>query len=132
MESWRGVGLSLLVNDYDEAIRFYCERTQLFSLIADTGLGHGDRYVVLGYENPEAAFCLVLFKATTRAMSAIVGRQAADLPLLVLPVDDCLGTYEQLRAAGVAFAGEPFELPYSCQASMIDPFGNVICLAESY
>lgn len=132
MESVFGVRLSLLVDDYDRAIQFYCEQTGMFSLVANLTLGPDTRNVVLGYTNPVAPFCLVVFRATNPERLALVGQQGGGLPLFVLPVDDCMSTYERLKAVGVPFNGEPVQLPYGCQATMIDPFGNKVCLSESY
>ena len=39
--------IALVVADYDEAIQFYCEKLG-FSLVSDTDLGGGKRWVVVG------------------------------------------------------------------------------------
>ena len=123
--------LALWVDDYDKAINFYCEQTRLFSLVANTS-GPGMRNVVLGYNRPTTPFQIVVYQAISAELSALVGRQGGDCAMFVLPVDDCLGNYEWLRHAGVTFTGEPVELPYGCQVTLIDPFGNKICLSERY
>jgi len=126
----RIVRLSMLVDDYDKAINFYCSQANLFTVVADLALGSGQRNVVLRYL--DLPFCLVLFRALTPETSKLIGHQGGELPLLVLPVTDCLSTHDQLLRNGVAFEGEPLQLPYGCQATMIDPFGNRICLSERY
>ena len=127
-----GVTLALWVDDYDKAIEFYCEQSQLFSLVANATIDSDNRNVVLGCNNPNAPFRLVVYRATTPAMLSLVGHQGGERALFVLPIDDCMGSYERLRVAGVAFVGEPVQLPYGCQATMIDPFGNKVCLSERY
>ena len=132
MENVSGVRLSLLVDDYDKAIWFYCEQTKLFSLVANLDLGPDSRNVVLGYNNPKAPFCLVILRANNPDLLTLVGKQAGHLPLLVLPVNSCMDEYMQLHRNGVSFLGEPISLPYGCQATMVDPFGNKVCLSERY
>jgi catechol 2,3-dioxygenase-like lactoylglutathione lyase family enzyme len=51
--------------------------------------------------------------------------------LVVLEVGDCLGAYEELRAAGVPFLAEPYSPPWGghrCFA--VDPDGNLIELEQ--
>ena len=132
MESVNGATVALWVDDYDKAIRFYCEQTQMFSLVANATIGPDIRNVVLKFNNLNVPFCIVVYRASTTATSALVGKQGGDYDYLVLPVDDCMSTFERLRGVGVLFSSEPFQLPYGCQATMIDPFGNKVCLSERY
>ncbi len=44
--------------------------------------------------------------------------------------DDCAGTYEALRSAGVTFASEPEERPYGVEAVFEDLYGNRFSLLE--
>ena len=45
---------------------------------------------------------------------------------VIFETDDCQGTYEQLRAAGVEFTQEPTERFYGTDCALRDPFGNPI------
>lgn len=126
------VRLVLLVDDYDRAIDFYCKQTGLFSIDVDFELGPKERNVVLGYNNPRSPFYLVPRRAITAKTRASIGQQAGDFPFFVLPVDDCLRSYDLLQNAGVQFADELAELPYGCQATLLDPFGNRVCLFQYY
>jgi len=45
---------------------------------------------------------------------------------LILATDDCRGTYEALRSAGVEFTQEPVERFYGTDCALRDPFGNPI------
>jgi len=48
----------------------------------------------------------------------------------VMAVDDCRATYDELRAKGVAFAGEPQERFYGIEAILKDPFGNWFSMTQ--
>jgi uncharacterized glyoxalase superfamily protein PhnB len=43
---------------------------------------------------------------------------------VIFETDDCRGTYERLRAAGVEFTQEPTERFYGIDCALRDPFGN--------
>ena len=43
---------------------------------------------------------------------------------LIFQTDDCRGTYESLRAAGVEFTQEPTERFYGTDCALRDPSGN--------
>jgi catechol 2,3-dioxygenase-like lactoylglutathione lyase family enzyme len=45
---------------------------------------------------------------------------------VIFETDDCRGTYEQLRSAGVEFTQEPTERFYGTDCALRDPFGNPI------
>jgi catechol 2,3-dioxygenase-like lactoylglutathione lyase family enzyme len=131
MDNQQCVTLVLWVDDYDKAIDFYCEKTQLFYLVANT-TGSGLRNVVLRYQRPTAPFEFVLYLATNTEQLKLVGRQCGDTTLLILPVENCIEVFNKLNGIGVVFIGEPIELPYGVQASFNDPFGNKICLSEMF
>jgi len=45
---------------------------------------------------------------------------------VIFETDDCRGTYEKLRAAGVEFTQEPTERFYGTDCALRDPFGKPI------
>lgn len=45
---------------------------------------------------------------------------------VIFETQDCRGTYERLRAAGVEFTQEPTERFYGTDCALRDPFGNPI------
>jgi catechol 2,3-dioxygenase-like lactoylglutathione lyase family enzyme len=49
---------------------------------------------------------------------------------VIFQTDDCRGTYEKLRAAGVEFTQEPTERFYGTDCALRDPFGNPIRFTE--
>ena len=64
----------------------------------------------------------VLDEATAQAVQAIVAKGA--MPPLVLVVDDCRASYEQMKARGVEFTQEPVSRYGSVDAGFRDPSGN--------
>ncbi len=49
---------------------------------------------------------------------------------VIFATDDCVGTYERLRAAGVEFTQEPTERFYGTDCALRDPFGNPLRFTE--
>ncbi len=122
-------GAILAVSEFERSVAFYRDR-----------LGFE---VEALYEDPPYA---TLVRAATRVSLAEQGHPAEDRPgvsmvvpedparlpaILVLEVDDCLGAYEELKAAGVSFLAEPYSPPWGghrCFA--LDPDRNLIELEQ--
>jgi uncharacterized glyoxalase superfamily protein PhnB len=49
---------------------------------------------------------------------------------VIFETNDCQGTYEKLRAAGVEFTQEPTERFYGTDCALRDPFGNPIRITQ--
>ena len=75
-------------------------------------------------------FSLNLDVARSEEQNALVGCQAADLPLFSIETDDCLGDYHALKARGVEFEGEPEARPYVTGVLLKDVYGNRIYLNQ--
>jgi len=117
---------ALIVDDYDEAIRFFVDALG-FELIEDSPAltSHGarpKRWVVV--RPPGTTTGLLLAKADGERQSRAVGEQFARRVGLFLRVDDFNGAYERMRAAGVEFVGEPREEPYGHVVVFLDVVGN--------
>jgi hypothetical protein len=76
----------LVVLDYDEALAFITEALR-FTVIEDTPLGDGKRWVVVAPPDRRGA-ALLLTRATTPEQSAHVSNQTDDRIALVLHTDD--------------------------------------------
>jgi len=63
--------------------------------------------------------------ATAAEIRELVAKGAAGGGL-IFETDDCQGTYESLKAAGVEFTQEPTERFYGIDCGLRDPFGNPI------
>ncbi|HEU4671186.1 MAG TPA: VOC family protein [Dyella sp.] len=114
--------LTLLVNDYDEAIAWYTGRLG-FRLREDTPLGEGKRWVVVAPPGADGTG-LLLARAATDEQRAAVGRQAGGRVFLFLRTDDFRRDYRRMLAAGVTFRETPREEPYATVAVFEDLYGN--------
>ncbi len=117
---------ALIVDDYDEAIRFFVNAVG-FELVEDspaltTRDGRPKRWVVV--RPPGARTGLLLAKADGEREARAVGGQFAGRVGLFLRVDDFQGSYDRMRRAGVEFVGEPRDEPYGLVAVFLDVSGN--------
>jgi catechol 2,3-dioxygenase-like lactoylglutathione lyase family enzyme len=119
--------VKLLVNDQDEALDFYTEKLG-FEVAEDSRLGEYRWVLVRMPDNEE--FCINLDVAKTDDQKALVGRQAADLPLFSIETDDCMREYQALKERGVTFEGEPEVQPYGTGVMMRDLHGNKIYINQ--
>ena len=111
---------TLLVPDYDAAIAFF-PGPMGFTLIEDTDMGEGKRWVVVGGADGGR---LLLAKASNDAQCAAVGQQFGGRVGLFLETADFTATHTALSEAGVLFAESPRSEPYGTVAVFTDPFGN--------
>ena len=108
----RLANVSVLVGDYDEAIRWYTEALGL-ELRMDGSMGGDYRFVTVGVPGQEDV-SIVLHKGEAPAE----GQRG-----LLFHTDDCRGDVERLRNAGVTVTLAPEEQPWGVQAVVEDPFG---------
>jgi catechol 2,3-dioxygenase-like lactoylglutathione lyase family enzyme len=116
---------ALLVEDYDEAIRFFVDALG-FELVEDspslTNDGRPKRWVVV--RPPGATSAILLAQADGEQQERAVGDQFAGRVGLFLRVDDFQASYDRMREAGVEFVGEPRDEPYGRVAVFVDVAGN--------
>jgi catechol 2,3-dioxygenase-like lactoylglutathione lyase family enzyme len=118
--------VSLIVEDYDCAIRFFVDDLG-FELVEDspalaTKDGRPKRWVIV--RPPGATTGLLLARADGEDQTRAVGHQFADRVGLFLRVNDFHSSYERLRVAGVTFIDQPREEPYGWVAVFLDVAGN--------
>lgn len=114
--------IALLVADYDDAIAFYTSKLQ-FSLIADTDLGGGKRWVEIAPPNSNGSH-LLLAKASNAQQQAAVGNQSGGRVFLFLQTNDFWRDYHAMLAKGVKFNEQPREESYATVAVFQDLYGN--------
>jgi catechol 2,3-dioxygenase-like lactoylglutathione lyase family enzyme len=120
--------LTLVVRDYDEAIRFYTHKLG-FILLEDTGQGNGKRWVRVAPPNSQEC-SLLLAKAATPAQEKAIGNQTGGRVFLFLHTDDFWRDYQDMQRHGVVFLEEPRLEPYGIVAVFQDLYGNKWDLLE--
>ena len=113
--------VSIVVDDYDEAIEYYTEKLG-FMLIEDTPQP-GKRWVVIS-PNPESDCHLLLSKASNETQQAFIGNQCGGRVFLFLQTDDFWRGYNSMKAAGVHFSEEPREEEYGTVVVFEDLYGT--------
>jgi len=115
-------GISLVVNDYDEAIEFYTRKLS-FTLLEDTRMSDTKRWVVVA--PPGSAGCtLLLAKAANDAQRAAVGNQTGGRVFLFLHTDNFDRDYNQMQQAGIEFIESPRQEAYGKVVVFADLYGN--------
>ena len=112
---------TIVVPDYDTAIRFYVSRLG-FALRADIDLGGGKRWVMVAPPGAQTAILLAL--ADGPEQTAAIGLQTGGRVGFFLHSDDFAADHARMVAAGVHFEEEPRHEPYGSVAVWADPFGN--------
>ncbi len=116
--------IALVVDDYDEAIRFYTEKLN-FILIEDTVLGDTKRWVVIAPKGNLEGCCLLLAKAANEEQKNRVGDQTGGRVFLFLYTDDFWVDYESMLQKGVLFVREPVVEKWGTVAVFKDLYGNL-------
>ena len=126
------VQVSIVVKKQSDAVEFYTKRVG-FKKKIDFPTPAGNRWIVVGTEDGEVG--LALLEAGWQDDSGL-GRtwKAGEGAPIVIQVDDCSKTYNEMRARGVGFKkvwGEELKkLPYGTVAFFADPDGNLFEVLE--
>lgn len=120
--------VSLFVLDQDRALDFYTKKLGM-TVNTDQRMGDFRWLTVSPAGQPDIEIVLMKVAATPMmdAETADTVRtlvQKGALGAGVLETDDVRRTYEELRAKGVEFMGEPQERPYGIEALLKDDSGN--------
>ena len=121
--------VALLVNDYDDAIKFYTEKLN-FILIEDTTLSNTKRWVLVAPKGSDGC-CLLLAKAADAEQRSRVGNQTGGRVFLFLFTDDFWRDYHRMLTDGIRFVRTPTEEEYGTVAVFEDLCGNLWDLIES-
>jgi catechol 2,3-dioxygenase-like lactoylglutathione lyase family enzyme len=117
-----------VVRDYDEAIAWYT-RNLGFTLIEDTDLGGGKRWVLVATDIA-APTRLLLARAATPEQVARIGDQTGGRVGLFLETDDFQRDFAAMTTAGVRFRRAPKVEEYGIVAVFEDLYGNLWDLIE--
>jgi catechol 2,3-dioxygenase-like lactoylglutathione lyase family enzyme len=113
--------MTLVVADYDDAIAFYTQKLG-FSLHADTDLGKGKRWVVVGPDGPGAR--LLLAQADGEKQRAAVGNQTGGRVMGFIETRDFAGDFAVMTERGVRFIEAPRHEAYGSVVVFEDLYGN--------
>lgn len=115
--------VALVVDDYDEAIRFYTEKLG-FRLVEDTVLSETKRWVLVA--PPGSGGCkLLLAKAASEEQKSRVGNQTGGRVFLFLHTDDFERDYRNFLENNVRFIRPPVRETYGTVAVFEDLYGNL-------
>ncbi|PKK38504.1 hypothetical protein BWI96_01660 [Siphonobacter sp. SORGH_AS_0500] len=120
--------LTLVVQDYDEAIDFYTTKLG-FTLLEDTKLSETKRWVLVAPKG-DGSCALLLAKADGQAQESRVGNQTGGRVFLFLYTDDFERDYQAYQQQGIKFVRSPKEETYGKVAVFEDLYGNLWDLLE--
>ena len=121
--------IALLVNDYEEAIKFYTEKLH-FTLVENTILSNTKRWVIIAPPNSENGCKILLAKAADENQKKFVGNQSGGRVFLFLHTDDFESTYNNLVENNIQIIRKPAEETYGTVAVFADLYGNLWDLIE--
>ena len=115
--------VALVVEDYDDAIRFYTQMLH-FTLVQDEYQPEQDkRWVEVAPPGSDGA-SLILARASSDEQKQHVGNQTGGRVFLFLETDDFARDYEEMRINGVQFVRKPSRMEYGTVAVFEDLYGN--------
>ncbi len=120
--------ITLVVKDYDEAIRFYVDKLG-FILVEDTKLNDKKRWVLVAPSN-HIETNLLLAKADGIEQEKAIGNQTGGRVSFFLHTNDFWKDYKNMKTKGVSFLEEPREEVYGTVVVFEDLYGNKWDLLE--
>jgi catechol 2,3-dioxygenase-like lactoylglutathione lyase family enzyme len=120
--------ISLVVDDYDEAIAFYTQKLS-FTLVEDTALSETKRWVRIAPPGSKD-FCLLLAQASNEEQKSRVGNQTGGRVFLFLYTDDFWRDYNAMVANNITFVRPPSVEEYGTVAVFEDLYGNLWDMIE--
>lgn len=118
------VHISLVVNDYDEAIDFYTKKLK-FNLIEDTYQPEQDKRWVVVSPPGSNGTAILLARASKEEQMSFIGNQTGGRVFLFLGTDDFWRDYNDMVAKDIEFVREPQEQDYGTVAVFKDLYGNL-------
>jgi len=111
------------VKDYDEAIRFYCDKLH-FTLLEDTVLSETKRWVKVRPPGSSGASLLLAMAANDEQASRI-GNQTGGRVFLFLYTDNFDRDFNNLLAQNISIIRQPSRETYGIVAVFSDIYGNL-------
>ena len=120
--------IAIVVNDYDEAIKFYTGKLH-FELVEDTQLSETKRWVLVRPKGGDSC-CLLLAKAANEEQLTSVGNQTGGRVFLFLHTDNFKRDYQNLLDHHIEIVRQPQLEDYGTVAVFKDLYGNLWDLIE--
>ena len=120
--------IALVVNDYDEAIKFYTE-TLHFTLVEDKVMSATKRWVMVAPPGSTGT-TILLAKAANEEQHSRVGNQTGGRVFLFLFTDDIDRDYKNLIDKKVTIVRELENQPHGKVVVFADLYGNLWDLIE--
>ena len=117
------IHVALVVRDYDEAIRFYCDRLG-FTLVEDSPVPEQQKRWVVVAPPGSRGTSILLARAATPEQEACIGHQTGGRVFLFLQTDDFWRDFNAMRIQGISFVRQPQDAPYGTVAVFEDLYGN--------
>ena len=123
------VHIALLVEDYDEAIKFFVGKLN-FTLVEDTVQSLTKRWVVVAPPGSDGC-SLLLAKADNAEQKTRIGNQTGGRVFLFLHTDNFERDFANLKEQGVTIIREPAIEAWGTVAVFTDLYGNRWDLIEN-
>ena len=120
--------IAIVVDDYDEAIRFYTEKLH-FNLVEDTRLSESKRWVLVRPTGSNEC-CLLLAKAANEEQKSRIGNQTGGRVFLFLHTDNFERDYRNLLDNQIEIVRTPQKEDYGTVAVFRDLYGNLWDMIE--
>jgi catechol 2,3-dioxygenase-like lactoylglutathione lyase family enzyme len=126
---------TIYVLDQDEALKFYRDKLG-FEVRTDFIMDNGFRWLTVGPKTqPDLEIVLMALKESPMMPADKVAMmrkliESGSMGGGVLQADDCLKTYEELKAKGVEFKGPPEERFYGIETLLKDNSGNWFSMTQ--
>ncbi|WP_416437795.1 VOC family protein [Phnomibacter sp. MR] len=120
--------IAIVVNDYDEAIAFYCGKLG-FTLMEDTIMSATKRWVVVS-PNDGNGCQLLLAKAANEEQASRVGNQTGGRVFLFLHTSNFDDMYSRLLEQEITIVRPPSTEAYGRVCVFADCYGNLWDLIE--
>lgn len=120
--------IALVVNDYDEAIKFYTEILH-FTLVEDKVMSATKRWVMVAPPGSTGT-TLLLAQASNEEQKSRVGNQTGGRVFLFLYTDDIERDYKNLKDKNVSIVRELENQPHGKVLVFADLYGNLWDLIE--
>ena len=120
--------ITLLVDNYDDAIDFYTLKLD-FQLLEDSRISDEKRWVMVAPKGAKEC-SLLLAKAANNQQKSMVGNQSGGRVFLFLFTYDFWRDYEKLKSREISFVRPPQETDYGTVAGFEDLYGNSWDLIE--